>query len=37
MTEIEYLKKQNQDLIDMAMKPLVSGGAKDWAEYRELV
>ena len=37
MTEIEYLKKQNQELIDKATVPLIGGGAKDYAEYRELV
>jgi hypothetical protein len=37
MTEIEYLKKQNKDLIDKAVTNLIGGAAKDYAEYRELV
>jgi hypothetical protein len=37
MTEIEYIKRQNQDLIDKATTSLVGGSAKDYAEYRELV
>jgi hypothetical protein len=37
MTEIEYIKKQNQELIDKATTNLVGGSAKDYAEYRELV
>lgn len=37
MTEIEYLLKQNAELIEGAETILVAGGAKDYAEYRELV
>jgi hypothetical protein len=37
MTEIEYLLKQNAELIQGAQTVLVGGGVKDYAEYRELV
>jgi hypothetical protein len=37
MTEVEYLLKQNAELIQGAQTVLVGGGAKDYAEYRELV
>jgi hypothetical protein len=37
MTEIEYLLKQNAELIQDAQTVLVGGGVKDYAEYRELV
>lgn len=37
MTEIEYLWKQNKEVIDKTVDALVNGSAKDYAEYRELV
>lgn len=37
MTEIELLKKQNDEFRQSAIDKLMSGAAKDYAEYRELV
>jgi hypothetical protein len=37
MTEIELLKKQNDEFRLAAIDKLMSGAAKDYAEYRELV
>jgi len=37
MTEIELLKKQNNEFRQQAIDKLVTGGVKDFAEYRELV
>lgn len=37
MTEVEYLLKQNAELIQGAQTVLIGGGVKDYAEYRELV
>jgi hypothetical protein len=37
MTEIELLKKQNDEFRTQAVEKLVTGGVKDYAEYRELV
>jgi len=37
MKEVEYLLKQNAELIQGAQTVLVGGGVKDYAEYRELV
>ena len=34
---MEYLLKQNAELIQGAQTVLVGGGVKDYAEYRELV
>ena len=37
MTEIEFLKKQNDEYRQQAVDRLCTGAAKDYAEYRELV
>jgi hypothetical protein len=37
MTEVELLKKQNDEFRQSAIDKLMSGAAKDYAEYRELV
>jgi hypothetical protein len=37
MTEIELLKKQNDEFRQSAIDKLMSGAAIDYAEYRELV
>jgi hypothetical protein len=37
MNEIELLKKQNDEFRLAAIDKLMSGAAKDYAEYRELV
>ena len=37
MNEIELLKKQNDEFRQQAIDKLVTGGVKDFAEYRELV
>ena len=37
MNEIELLTKWNNEYRQTAVDKLVSGGAKDYAEYRELV
>ena len=37
MNEIELLKKQNDEFRLSAIDKLVTGGVKDYAEYRELV
>jgi hypothetical protein len=37
MTELELLKKQNDEFRLAAIDKLMSGAAKDYAEYRELV
>jgi len=37
MTEIELLKKQNDEFRQSAIDKLMSGAVKDYAEYRELV
>jgi len=37
MTEVELLTKWNNEYRQTAVDKLVSGGAKDYAEYRELV
>jgi hypothetical protein len=37
MNELDLLKKHNDEFKDQAISRLISGGAKDYAEYRELV
>jgi hypothetical protein len=37
MTEIEFIKKQNDEYRQQAVDRLCTGAAKDYAEYRELV
>jgi hypothetical protein len=37
MNELDLLKKHNDEFRDQAVGRLISGGAKDYAEYRELV
>jgi hypothetical protein len=37
MTEIELLKKQNDEFRAQAVTKLIGGGVQDYAEYRELV
>ena len=37
MNELDLLKKHNDEFRDQAIERLISGGAKDYAEYRELV
>jgi hypothetical protein len=37
MTHLELLKKNNNEYRVQAVDKLISGGAKDYAEYRELV
>jgi len=37
MTEADVLKKQNDEFRQQAIDKLVTGGVKDYAEYRELV
>lgn len=37
MTELDLLKRYNDEFRQQAVEKLVSGGAKDYAEYRELV
>lgn len=37
MNEVELLTKWNNEYRQTAVDKLVSGGAKDYAEYRELV
>lgn len=37
MNEIDLLKKQNDEFRQQAIDKLVTGGVKDYAEYRELV
>jgi len=37
MNEIELLKKHNDEFRQSAVDKLMSGAAKDYAEYRELV
>ena len=37
MTEADVLKKQNDEFRQQAVSKLISGAAKDYPEYRELV
>lgn len=37
MTELELLKRHNDEFRNQAVERLVGGAAKDYAEYRELV
>lgn len=37
MTQLELLQKNNEEFRQQAIESLVSGAAKDYAEYRELV
>jgi|TARA_R110000868_G_scaffold136243_1_gene349113 hypothetical protein len=37
MNELELLKRYNDEFRDQAVGRLISGGAKDYAEYRELI
>lgn len=37
MNELDLLKKHNDEFRDQAINRLISGGAKDYAEYRELI
>jgi hypothetical protein len=37
MTHLELLRKNNNEYREQAVDKLISGGAKDYAEYRELV
>jgi hypothetical protein len=37
MNEIELLRKYNNEFREQAIDRLISGSAKDYAEYRELV
>ena len=37
MTEAEILKRQNDEFRQQAINKLISGAAKDYPEYRELV
>jgi hypothetical protein len=37
MTEVELLTKWNNEYRQTAVDKLIAGGAKDYAEYRELV
>lgn len=37
MTEFDLIKKQNEEYRHMVIESLINGGAKDYAEYRELV
>lgn len=37
MNEFDLLKRHNDEFRDQAITRLISGGAKDYAEYRELV
>ncbi len=36
MTEVEFIKKQNDEFRQQAVDRLCTGAAKDYAEYREL-
>ena len=37
MTQLDLLQKQNEEFQQQAVSSLISGAAKDYAEYRELV
>lgn len=37
MTQLDLLHKQNEEFKQQAVSSLISGSAKDYAEYRELV
>ena len=37
MTQLELLRKNNNEYRGLAIEKLIGGGAKDYAEYRELV
>jgi hypothetical protein len=37
MTQLELLKKNNDEYRQQALDKLIGGGVKDYAEYRELV